>query len=126
MAIRGVRGATTVAADEPQAILLATEELLREILRQNDELRPGDIASAFFSLSEDLSSAYPAQAARHMGWDAVPMMCAQEIHVPGSLPRTVRVLILWNTDLPQSQIRHVYLRDAVNLRPDLAAAEREA
>jgi chorismate mutase len=86
-------------------------------------MRPEDIASAVFTVTEDLASAFPAQAARQMGWDLVPMLCAREIPVPNSLPRVIRVLVHWNTDIPQDQITHVYLRDAVQLRPDLLAAQ---
>jgi chorismate mutase len=120
MSVRGIRGATTVDEDQPEAILQATEELLVAIQRANPSLRPGAIASALFTVTEDLQSVYPAQAARGIGWDRVPLMCAQEIPVPGSVARCVRVLIHWNTDLPGEDVRHVYLRQAVSLRPDLA------
>ncbi len=126
MATRGIRGATTVAVDEPEAILPATRELLEEILRENNGMATPDIASAFFTLTSDLSSVHPAQAARQMGWDTVPMMCSQEIPVPGSLPKVIRVLLLWNTDTPQAEIRHVYLHEAVQLRPDLCLARQAA
>lgn len=125
MAIRGVRGATAVPADEAQAIFNATQELLKEIMDQNDGMRIEDVASAFFTMTEDLSSAYPARAARQMGWEEVPMMCAREIPVPDGLPRIIRVLIHWNTELPQSSVRHVYLHDAAQLRPDLAPAQQQ-
>jgi chorismate mutase len=123
MPIRGIRGATTVPADEPDLILQATRELLEAILAENDDMRPEDIASAVFTVTDDLASTFPAQAARQMGWGLVPMLCAREIPVPNSLPRVVRVLVHWNTDMPQSEIAHVYLRDAVKLRPDLVSAQ---
>ena len=123
MPIRGVRGATTVAADQPDLILQATRELLEEILTENEGMQPEDVASAIFTVTDDLASTFPAQAARQMGWDLVPMLCAREIPVPDSLPRVIRVLVHWNTELPQNQITHVYLRDAVKLRPDLVAAQ---
>ena len=123
MPIRGIRGATTVAADEPDLILQATRELLEEILAENDAMRPEDVASAIFTVTDDLISTFPAQGARQMGWGLVPMLCAREIPVPGSLPRVIRVLVHWNTDVPQDKITHVYLRDAVKLRPDLVAAQ---
>ena len=123
MPIRGIRGATTVAADEPDQILQATRELLEEILTENEGMRPEDVASALFTVTDDLVSTFPAQGARQMGWGLVPMLCAREIPVPGSLPRVIRVLVHWNTDLPQNEITHVYLRDAVKLRPDLVAAQ---
>jgi len=123
MPIRGIRGATTVTADEPESILQATRELLEEILNENEGMRPEDVASALFTVTDDLASTFPAQAARQMGWGLVPMMCAREIPVPGSLPRVIRVLVHWNTELKQNEVTHVYLRDAVKLRPDLVAAQ---
>ena len=119
MTTRGIRGATTVIADQPELILAATQEMLDAILRGNPSLQTEDIASAFFTTTEDLVSAYPALAARQLGWEHVPMMCAREIPVPGSLTHCVRVLVEWNTDLAQNAIKHVYLREAVSLRPDL-------
>lgn len=123
MPIRGIRGATTVTADEPERILEATRELLEAILDANENMKPEDVASALFTVTDDLASTFPAQGARQMGWGLVPMMCAREIPVPGSLPRVIRVLVHWNTELAQNQITHVYLRDAVKLRPDLVAAQ---
>ena len=123
MPIRGIRGATTVTADEPDLILQATRELLEEILAENEDMRTEDIASALFTVTDDLASTFPAQAARQMGWGLVPMLCAREIPVPDSLPRVIRVLVHWNTDISQNKITHVYLRDAVKLRPDLVAAQ---
>ncbi|WKZ36082.1 MAG: chorismate mutase [Anaerolineales bacterium] len=123
MPIRGIRGATTVTADEPDLILHATRELLEEILAENESMQPEDIASAVFTVTDDLAATFPAQAARQMGWGPVPMLCAREIPVPGSLPRVIRVLVHWNTDTPQDGITHVYLREAVKLRPDLVSAQ---
>lgn len=123
MTIRGIRGATTIESDTRENILSATRELLDEILASNPGLQMEDIASALFTVTDDIASAYPALAARQLGWTQVPMMCAREIPVAGSLPLCIRVLIHWNTDKAQSEIRHVYLRDAVKLRPDLAAAQ---
>lgn len=123
MPIRGIRGATTVTADEPDLILQATRELLEEILAENEGMRPEDVASALFTVTDDLASTFPAQGARQMGWGLVPMLCAREIPVPGSLPRVIRVLVHWNTELKQNEVTHVYLRDAVKLRPDLVAAQ---
>ena len=123
MSIRGIRGAITVTADEPELILQATRELLEEILAENEGMRPEDVASAIFTVTDDLASTFPAQGARQMGWGLVPMLCAREIPVPDSLPRVIRVLVQWNTDLPQDRITHVYLREAVKLRPDLVAAQ---
>jgi chorismate mutase len=123
MNVRGVRGAITVPADQPDLILEATRELLEAILKANQGMDPEDIASVFFTATQDLVSTFPAQGARQMGWGLVPMICAVEIPVPGSLPRVIRVLLHWNTDCEQSDITHVYLREAVRLRPDLIAAQ---
>jgi chorismate mutase len=123
MPIRGIRGAITVTADEPELILQATRELLEEILAENEGMQPEDVASAIFTVTDDLASTFPAQGARQMGWGLVPMLCAREIPVPNSLPRVIRVLVHWNTNLAQDRITHVYLRDAVKLRPDLVAAQ---
>jgi chorismate mutase len=123
MPIRGIRGATTVTADEPDLILQATRELLEEILSENEGMQPEDVASAIFTMTDDLVSTFPAQGARQMGWGLVPMLCAREIPVPNSLPRVIRVLVHWNTDVSQDEITHVYLREAIKLRPDLVAAQ---
>jgi len=117
---RGIRGATTIETDTKENVLPATRELLDAILASNPGLKTDDIAAALFTVTDDIASAYPALAARQMGWDLVPMMCAREILVEGSLPLCIRVLLHWNTGLPQSEIKHVYLREAVKLRPDLA------
>jgi chorismate mutase len=119
MPVRGIRGAIDVRKDQPEEILAATRALLEAILLANPALVPADLASVLFTTTEDLNSVYPAQAARQMGWGDVPLMCAREIPVPGSLPRCVRVLLLWNTDRMQSDIQHCYLRGASSLRPDL-------
>ncbi len=124
MPIRGIRGATTVASDDADLVFRATCELLEEILAENTGLDLKDIASAIFTTTEDITSTYPALAARQMGWSQVPMMCAREIPVPGSLPFCIRVLIHWNTEQEQSTIKHVYLREAVALRLDLVGSMR--
>jgi chorismate mutase len=126
MAIRGIRGAAVAQVDEPGEILSVTQELLEAILAANPTLNPDDIASALFTVTDDLCSAYPARAARNIGWTQVPLMCALEIPVPGSLPRCIRVLLHWNTNLPQIQIHHVYLGAAASLRPDLTQNNRGA
>ena len=90
MPIRGIRGATTVSADDPELILEATRELLEAILQQNESMEPEDVASALFTVTDDLASTFPAQGARQMGWGLVPMLCAREIPVPNSLPRCFR------------------------------------
>ena len=120
MTVRGIRGAISVTENTSQAILSATRELLQEIRFSNPTLLAEDIASILFTVTADLDAVYPAQAARAMGWHVVPLMCALEIPVPGSLPQCIRILIHWNTDLNQNLIYHVYLREAVKLRPDLS------
>ena len=119
MTIRGIRGAIQVEHDTPEAVLSATRELLLTIAEANPGLIPDDLASIFFTATPDLVSVHPALAARQLGWVNVPLLCAQEIAVPGSLPRTVRVLLHWNTTIPQHEIQHVYLGAAASLRPDL-------
>lgn len=119
MPVRGIRGAVVSAEDTPQAIHSAARELLLEVCRANPDLRSEDIASVLFTVTEDLQSAFPAAAARQIGWNMVPLMDALEISVPNSLERVIRLLIHWNTDLPQSEIKHVYLGAAAQLRPDI-------
>jgi chorismate mutase len=118
MPVRGIRGAVQAEADTPAAILHATRQLLLALLEANPRLEAGDVASVCFTTTEDLNAAYPAQAAREMGWTGVPLMCAREIPVPGSLPRCIRLLIHWNTDTPQEQVQPVYLGAAARLRPE--------
>jgi len=125
MPVRGVRGATVTSHDRPADICSATQELLTAIMDANPFLRLADLASAIFTLTADLTSAFPAEAARQLGWQEVPMLCAREIPVPGSLPRCIRVLLHWNTDLPQHAIHHVYLGEARSLRPDLSPEQVE-
>jgi chorismate mutase len=126
MSVRGVRGATTVTTDRAEEIGTATRELLGAIQQANPSLQPSEIASVLFTVTDDLHSAYPAKAAREMGWETVPLMCAQEIPVPGSVARCIRVLLHWNTDLPQSAVKHIYLHEAVRLRPDLSSSQAAA
>lgn len=116
---RGIRGATTVTENAAEAMLAATHELLAQLVMVN-RLASDEIASAIFTVTDDLDAVYPAEAARQMGWDDVPLLCMREIPVPGGLPRCIRILLHVNTTRTQRQIRHVYLRDAVTLRPALA------
>jgi len=118
MSCRGIRGATTVETNTSQAILAATGELLARMMEANG-LAVEELASAIFTVTSDLDAAFPAQAARQLGWNQVPLLDALEIPVPGSLPRCVRVLLHWNTGRSQAEVRHVYLRGAAGLRPDL-------
>lgn len=117
--MRAIRGAITVTENQAELILQATQELLEAILSANPTLAPADLAAAWFTLTDDLDAVYPAKAARQLGWQHVPLMCAREIPVPGSLPRCIRVMLFWNTDLDQQTIQHIYLREAASLRPDL-------
>jgi chorismate mutase len=122
MACRAIRGAITVETDSADAILAATRELLARIVEANG-VQIEDVASAFFTATTDLAAAFPAQAARQLGWQHVALLDAQAVPVPGSLPRCVRVLVHWNTDRSQAAVRHVYLGEAAVLRPDLAGGE---
>ncbi len=119
MMCRGVRGATTADANTREEILVCTRQLLALMIRVNG-IEPEHVASAVFSLTRDLDAEFPALAARQLGWLDVPLLCTYEVDVPGSLRRCVRVLVHWNTDKPQHEIRHVYVKDAVRLRPDLS------
>ena len=119
MLCRGVRGATTADENSKDAILTATRKLLALMIRING-IEPEHVASAIFSLTRDLDAEFPALAARQLGWLDVPLLCTYEVDVPGSLRRCVRVLLHWNTDKPQSEIRHIYVKDAERLRPDLS------
>jgi chorismate mutase len=123
MAVRGVRGATTVEADDPALIRAAARELMEEILRRNQIADFDDVISAVFTTTQDLVSAFPAEAARAMGMNQVPLLCATEIPVTGSMPRCIRVLLHINSDRTPKEIDHVYLRDAQKLRPDLKSAQ---
>jgi chorismate mutase len=119
MLCRGVRGATTVETNTREEILKETSRLLALIIRFNG-IRTADVANAIFTVTSDLNAEFPALAARQLGWNDVPLLCSYEIDVPGSLRKCVRVLVLWNTDLSQEKITHVYIKGAERLRPDLS------
>jgi len=123
MAVRGVRGATTVESDDPVLIRAAARELMEEILRRNQITDFDDVISAVFTTTDDLVSTFPAEAARAMGMNQVPLLCAQEIPVTGSMPFCIRVLLHINSERTPKEIEHVYLRNAQNLRPDLKSAQ---
>lgn len=116
--VRGVRGAITIPQDTPEEVTKATREMLTALMQKND-FALEDIASAHFTVTPDITSAFPARSARMMGWTRVPLMCSQEIPVPGALPRCIRVLIHVNTDKSQAEIKHIYLGEAASLRTDL-------
>ena len=116
--IRRLRGATTCASDTPEQIVDATQELLLLLMERN-ELMHDDVVSVIFTTSRDLTSAFPATAARGVGFGDIPLLCASEIDVPGSMPLCIRVLMHVYTSRPRAGIRHVYLRNAQSLRDDL-------
>ena len=118
--VRGIRGATTVDTNNAAAITERTLELLG-VLRDLNDLAPEDIGYIWFTVTEDLDAAFPADAARSgLGWSDVPLMCGREIPVPGALGKCVRVLIAWNTAKGQSEVRHAFLHGARTLRPSWA------
>jgi chorismate mutase len=123
LVLRGIRGATTVIEDRPELILEATRELLVAMLEANRIDTFEDIASIFFTCTPDLRSTFPAEAARELGMTMVPLLCNQEIPVPNRLPRAVRVMMQVNTRMTQTEMQHIYLREARALRPDLVSAQ---
>ncbi|MFN3286468.1 MAG: chorismate mutase [bacterium] len=122
MKVRGIRGAVQVEANTPEAILDAARRLISEMVRANG-VEPDDVAAVIFTCTSDLDATFPAEAARALGWDRVPLLCSREMDVPGSMPRVLRVLMLVNTTLTQDEVVHVYLGDAERLRPDLRSAQ---
>src|SRR4051812_25251934 len=121
MRLRALRGATTVEQNDAEAILAGTEELVREVMKRND-LRPEDMVSCIFTCTNDLDAEFPAVAARRLGLNGVPLLCAREIDVPGALPRVIRLLLHCYSD-ESAGARHVYLHEAKSLRRDLEAAQ---
>ncbi len=118
MTVRGIRGATTVEENNAEEIVAVTKELLQTLIEKNN-ITPSDVASAIFSVTPDLTAQFPAVAARMIGWDLVPLFCTNEIPVEGALQKCIRVLLHINTDRPQEDLCHLYLRGAHVLRPDL-------
>jgi chorismate mutase len=121
MRLFALRGATTVDENASEAILAATEDLMRQIMERND-LAPDAVVSCIFTLTEDLDAEFPAVAARRLGFDRVPLLCAREVPVPGAMPRVIRVLIHYYAG-EDHETRHVYLGEARALRSDLDAAQ---
>jgi len=111
MLVRGIRGAITVNSNTKEEIIEITKELLIALQRENN-FKIEDIVSVFFSATADLNAAFPAQAARELGWNRVPLFDMQEIEVPGSLPKCIRILIQINCRKSQTEIKHCYLRGA--------------
>ncbi len=117
--VRAIRGAITVEANNVESIDTATLELLNTMIKAN-EIVNNDIVSVIFTLTPDLNAEFPAKSARvNLGWDDVPMICTSEIPVPGSIPKCIRVMITFNTLKAKEKIKHVYLKEAEKLRPDL-------
>lgn len=119
MAVRAIRGAVQVDADERELVIEATAELVSEVMRRNG-LSTDDVISVLFTATPDLTSEFPALAARKVGFADVPLMCASEIAVPHGMPRVVRLMAHVETDLPRAELHHVYLRGAQALRLDIA------
>jgi chorismate mutase len=116
--MRGLRGATTCNLDTPEEIQTATQELLRALMDRND-LAHDDVVSVIFTTTPDLTSAFPATVARGIGFGDIPLLCANEINVPGAMARCIRILMHVYTTKPRDELRHVYLRNAQSLRDDL-------
>jgi chorismate mutase len=119
MTVRAVRGAVQIDADEREAILDGTAELVTEVMTRN-ELTTDDVISVLFTATPDLTAEFPALAARKIGFHDVPLICASEIDRPGAMPRVIRLMAHVETDRPRSTIQHVYLRGAAALRLDIA------
>lgn len=119
MMMRGIRGAITVSADQPDEILKETKNLVLEMALKNG-VEPEMVASVIISTTTDISSAFPAKAVRTIeNWTFVPVMCTHEMDVPGSMPLCIRIMMHANTEKSQQEINHIYMNDAVKLRPDL-------
>jgi len=118
MPVRGIRGAIQVDADDREALLAAADELVREVVGRN-QVDPVDLISIIFTATPDLTADFPAYAARRLGLTDVPLLCATEMAVPGAMPRVLRLLAHVETSRPRSDVRHVYLRGAAELRTDL-------
>nr|WP_216367500.1 MULTISPECIES: chorismate mutase [Anoxybacillus] len=122
--IRAIRGATTVSNNDEREIVDETKRLLIEMIRQND-VNAEDVVSVLISMTDDLNATFPAKALRHLdGWTYVPVMCMREINVPHALPKCIRVMMTVHTKRAQQDIHHVYLRDAIQLRPDLQLTKK--
>ena len=120
--VRGVKGAITTDGTSAEHVLTATKQLLSVLIDEN-KIDQDDVAAVQFTTSPDLVAEFPAVAAREQfGWNDVPLMCGHEMARPGALNQCIRILIFWNTDKAQNEIRHAYLNDAAKLRPDLSTA----
>lgn len=119
---RGVRGAITIEEDTREQVLNATRELLQAMIDANG-IEADDVASAIFTTTPDVNAEFPALAARKLGWSDTPLLCGHEMNVPHGLKRCIRILLHWNTTRSAREIQHVYLKEAVSLRPDLQAVD---
>ncbi|MCH8744367.1 MAG: chorismate mutase [Chloroflexi bacterium] len=115
LACRGIRGATTTEENTDSAIYTATRELLSQLIEAN-QLTEENVAAAYFTVTPDLNAAFPAAAARQLGWNTTALMCSTEIPVPGSLPQCIRIMVLYNTEKPQQEIVNIYLKGTESLR----------
>jgi chorismate mutase len=122
VALRAIRGATQLEVDEREHLLERVTELVQRVLRSH-QLTPADLVSVVFTATQDLHSEFPAYAARSLGIDDVPFLCAQELDIVGAMPRVVRLLAMVETVLPRDEVKHVYLHGARNLRTDLRRDE---
>jgi len=125
MRVRGIRGATTAEANTREAILAATDELLRLMIDAN-RVCAEDVASVFFTTTNDLDADFPALAARALGWHDAALMCGHEMNVPHGLPMCIRILIHWNTPVRADEVQHVYIKGAAHLRPDRSFSLKQA
>ena len=125
LACRGIRGATTAAANTAEDMLEATDQMMRVLIALND-IDAADVASAYFTTTPDLNATFPAVAAREIGWLEVPLICGHEMVVAGSLQKCVRVLLHVNTDKTAAEIKHVYLKGARQLRAEWAYDDEQA
>lgn len=117
--IRGIRGATTIVVDSPEEVYNGTQELVKEMVKQNS-IAADAVASVVISTTPDISSSFPAKAVRTLeGWNYVPVMCTHEMNVEGSLPLCIRIMMHVNTSISQRDVHHIYLHEARTLRPDL-------
>ena len=116
--VRAVRGATTVESDDIEEIIAGTVSVLKKMVEEN-KIETDDIISVIFTMTHDLNAGFPAAAARRLGWTDVALMCMNEIDVPGSLKKCIRILMHINTEKKNTDIRHIYLKEARELRPDL-------
>jgi chorismate mutase len=124
IACRGVRGATTIESNTAEDILEATTDLLEALIKLN-HIQPEDVVSAIFTTTPELTAAFPALAARKLGWTEVPLLCAHEMNVPGALQGVIRILLHVNSPRSAAEIRHIYLREARALRPEWALTDAE-